>query len=235
MKRSLKILAGAALALAGVAAPASTPHNWDDQASATADGMPVLGNQAAPVRLIEFISYTCPHCATYATESDQPLSTGLVRQGQVAVEMRPYFRNGIDVVATLLALCGPDEKFFANHQAILAAQESWLRAPLNPNAQQRWANPVFGERLKAVAEDLGLYRIMLNRGYTPVELDQCLADETLAKSHEVATQYAYEKLGVQGTPSFMINGQLQTVHSWPELEQALNAAVAARKTPVEKR
>lgn len=246
MKTLFKSLIPALLAL-GAASPAqardpapgaaasAAPRGWDNLAALTPEGFPVLGNQAAPVRLIEFISYTCPHCASYAAASEQPLRTGLVRQGKVAVEMRPYFRNAVDVVATLLATCGPDERFFDNHTAILANQSSWLKPPVNPNAQQRWANPVFGARMKAVAEDLGLYRVMLDLGYAPVELDRCLADEALTKQHETATQYAYEKLGVHGTPSFIVNGTLQTVHSWDELQPALaNAAASARKSLVEK-
>lgn len=213
----------------------AAPRGWDNLAALTPEGFPVLGNQAAPVRLIEFISYTCPHCASYAAASERPLRTGLVRQGKVAVEMRPYFRNAVDVVATLLATCGPDERFFDNHTAILANQSSWLKPPVNPNAQQRWANPVFGARMKAVAEDLGLYRVMLDLGYAPVELDRCLADEALTKQYEASTQHAYEKLGVHGTPSFIINGALQTVHSWDELQTALaNAAASPRKSLVEK-
>lgn len=238
----VKAMIPAAMALcAGTALEASTPatgtapRNWDNLAASTPDGYPVLGNQGAPVRLVEFISYTCSHCATYATTSEQPLRTGLVRQGKVAVEIRPYFRNGVDVAATLLALCGPDERFFTNHDAILAKQSTWLQPPLNPNAQQRWANPVFGERMKAVAEDLGLYRIMLDQGHAPVELDKCLADEVLAKQHEVSTQHAYEKLGVQGTPSFLVNGQLANAHSWDELHQTLVAAASSpSKSLVEK-
>ena len=41
---------------------------WDRTVNLTADGFPVLGNPAARVKLVEFISYTCPHCADFNAE-----------------------------------------------------------------------------------------------------------------------------------------------------------------------
>lgn len=234
MRGPLKALVAIAL-LAGAPLGADPPPAWDTVVTYTEQGYPVQGNQAAPVRLVEFISYTCPHCATYAAQSHEPLQSGPVRQGRVAVEIRPFFRNAVDVVATMLALCGPKERFFDIHHSILATQETWLKPPLNPNAQQRWANPVFGERMKAVAEDLGLYRVMLDKGYAPVDLDRCLADQELANRHAVNTEAAMELDGVQGTPSFLINGKLQQAHSWPELSALLEAAAPrAAESAVEK-
>lgn len=228
MRPALIALASAML-LAAAPAPEAPAPAWDEAVSQSEAGNPLLGNQAAPVRLVEFISYTCPHCASYALEAEAPLRTGLVREGRIAVEVRPFYRNQIDVAATLLALCGAQQAFFANHQAILAAQGKWLQPPLNPNAQQRWANPAFGPRMKAVAEDLGLYRVMLERGYAPVELDRCLADEALALRHAESTQQAIDKLGVQGTPSFLVNGKLQHAHGWAELRPLLEAATAVSR------
>lgn len=225
MRAITKTLATAALLCAAAQTSASLPIFWDHVAAATPQGNPVLGNQAAPVRLVEFISYTCGHCAHYDGEAKAPLRSGLVRQGKVAVEVRPFFRGPIDVTATLLALCGHDQRFFSNHDAILSAQAEWLKQPSNPDAGTRWANPDFGGRMKAVAEDLGLYRIMLAQGFKPAELDACLADHALANKLAEETERAMRETGVTGTPSFLINGKLQTVHGWDELRPLLEAAV----------
>jgi hypothetical protein len=79
-----KLIAGAALVLAASGLNAETPVSWDNLAGATPAGNPVLGNQAAPVRLVEFVSYTCPHCAHYHGEAGAALRSGLVRQGKAA-------------------------------------------------------------------------------------------------------------------------------------------------------
>lgn len=206
-----------------VRAPAASSA-WDSRLSRNAAGNHVVGNPAAKVKLVEFISYTCSHCAHYAHDSQAPLLTGPVRQGKVAVEVYPFFRNIVDVSATLLAQCGPDSKFLDNHHAILAAQESWLKPPAE-DVQKRWGTLEFAPRMKAVAEDLGLYKLMLGRGYTPAQLDQCLANRPLADKLATQTDDAAKRLGVQGTPSFIINGKLQEVHDWHGLQPLLGAAL----------
>lgn len=197
---------------------------WDAKLTRTAEGNHLYGNPAAKVRLVEFISYTCPHCAHYAEEAKAPLLGGLVRQGKVAVEIRPFFRNLIDVPASLLAQCGPDTKFLGNHHAILAAQSQWLVSP-SAEVQQKWGALDFAARIKAVAVDMGLYKLMLGRGYTPVQLDQCLGNRALAEKLNQQTGDAVEKLGVQGTPSFLINGKLQDIYGWEQLRPRLDAAL----------
>ncbi|HCF24676.1 MULTISPECIES: thioredoxin domain-containing protein [unclassified Novosphingobium] len=222
-------LAATALVVAapGIAAPAAKAKPakgaWDAKLTRTPAGNHLFGNPAAKVRLVEFISYTCPHCAHYAHDSQGPLFTGPVRQGKVAVEVRPFFRNVVDVPATLLAQCGPDAKFSGNHHAILAAQSSWLKNPPE-EAQKRWATLEFAPRMKAVAQDMGLYQLMLGRGYTPAQLDQCLSNRALAQKLADQTQEASTKIGVQGTPSFLINGKLQEVYDWQSLQPLLAAA-----------
>ena len=197
---------------------------WDAQLSRSASGNHLIGNPAAKVQLVEFISYTCGHCAHYAEESKVALLPGLVRQGKVSVEIRPFFRNGIDVAATLLAQCGPDSKFSGNHHAILAGQSVWLKEPKGPNLKERWSNPDFGLKMKYVAQDMGLYKLMLGRGYTPAQLDKCLANKDLGDKLAKHTVDAGNTLGIQGTPSFLINGQLQEVYAWAPLRPLLEAA-----------
>ena len=138
--------------------------------------------------------------------------------------VRVVVADDSDVAATLLAQCGPDAKFAGNHHAILATQKTWLQQPSNPKAKERWAAPEFGLKMKYIAEDLGLYKLMQGRGYTPAQLDKCLANEALGNKLADQTADAADKIGVQGTPSFLINGKLQTVHDWNSLSPLLSAA-----------
>lgn len=203
---------------------AASAVKWDARLSRNAAGNHLFGNPAAKVKLVEFISYTCSHCAHYAHDTQTTLLPGLVRQGKVSVEVRPFFRNLIDVPATLLAQCGADSRFSGNHHAILATQPQWLKTP-GEAVQKRWGTLDFPARMKAVAQDMGLYKLMLGRGYSPVQLDQCLANRPLAEKLANQTDQAATKLMVQGTPSFLINGQLQEVYDWHSLEPLLGAAL----------
>jgi len=227
----LLLLAGW-LALAGtqaLARPAATPAhtvNWNGHVTKTADDGYILGNPAAPVHLVAYISYTCPHCAEFEAEAFVPLGLGMIGPGKGSYEIRPFLRNGLDVVAALLAECGPPTKFFGNTQLLLARQRDWL-APIDKltEAQKaRWDAKDFGTRARAIASDLGLYTIMEQRGYDRAELDRCLADKALADRIAKHTQDASDKEFVNGTPSFLINGvPLAATYDWAALKPQLDA------------
>ena len=209
----------------------SVARAWDQTVTLTADGFPVLGNPAAKVRLVEFISYTCPHCADFNAESHDQLRGDMVRKGNVSVELRPYLRNEIDLLPSLLALCGTKDKFFGNNDALLAAQKVWFKEPADPGYKARW-QAAEGNKIaqrQVVAKDLGLYTLMQTRGYTVPQIDACLADQKQADRLSEQTDAASTKIGVIGTPSFLINDKLQEVYGWPELSALLVAAAAAAK------
>ena len=213
------------------AAAVPAGQQWDQTVTMTADGFPVLGNPAAPVKLIEFISYSCSHCAEFSKEAKLPLNSGLVRQGKVSLELRPFLRSAVDETPSLLALCGPQSKYFANSTALLAAQATWFKPPADPDYAKRWATLETkpAEQRRMVAADLGLYKIMLARGYNSAELDTCLNDQAKLDMLAKQTEYAGTVLKVIGTPSFMIDGKLQEIYGWPELQPRLVTAVAAAK------
>ena len=81
------------------------------------EGAHRLGNAEADTRLTEFVSYTCIHCANFEKEAEGALKLIFVRSGKVSVEVRHIVRDPVDLTATLLARCGPADKFFANHTA----------------------------------------------------------------------------------------------------------------------
>jgi len=193
--------------------------------SLTAEGTHLLGNPQAPVKVVEYVSYTCPHCAHFHEESTGPLQAQYLSTGRASVEVRPFLRNAFDVTATLLANCGSADRFYGNHDALLRRQSQWLRSP-GAAELKRWQSPDFATRTKAMARDLGLFKLMQERGYKPAELDRCLSDRAGAQKLADQTQHAVEVVGVQGTPSFTINGKLQEFFDWANLRRALEALTA---------
>ena len=210
------VLAGAALLIA--ASPAT-------MIAATPDGGHLLGNRQAPLKLTEYISYTCPHCAHFNEQAEAPLLLGPVAAGKISVEIRPYIRNPVDIAASLLVACGGPTRFRRLHDLFLARQAQWLApaANLTDAQQQRWNNGPVSARLRAIASDLKLYQMMENTGISRVRADQCLSDEAaqhrLAAGTEAATQ-----AGVEGTPGFAINGViLAGTYDWATLAPQLAA------------
>ena len=191
---------------------------------ATPQGSHVVGRPGAPHKLIEYVSYTCSHCAAFEKEGADALIAGLVRPGRVSYDYRPFLRNIVDVTASLMVACGTPSHFLGNHAAVLRNQEKWLTPPPE-TAQQRWKAGDFPTRMRAAAQDMNLYPLFEARGYTRAQLNACLANEKLADALAAENRTAVETYKIEGTPSFVIDGKLQPAHDWATLQPLLAAAV----------
>ncbi|MCB2074036.1 MAG: thioredoxin domain-containing protein [Novosphingobium sp.] len=205
---------------------ADKPHpDWTTHVTVTDKGSHILGDPEADVRLTEFISYTCSHCADFHKQSEAPLKIGYVHSGKVSVEIRHMLRDPIDLTVAMLTNCGDPKRFFLNHSMFLHRQDSWLKA-LNTASEvqkHRWVSGTRVARMQAIANDFGFYRIMEQRGYDRPTVNRCLADEAMAKRLTAQTQAA-SNAGVEGTPSFMLDGILLTgTHDWQSLNLQLQA------------
>jgi len=215
-----------ALACAPAAGAADKPHpDWTNTIAAGEGGSHVLGNPAAKVKLTEFVSYTCPHCAHFHKESDAALKLGYVLPGRVSLEVRHIVRDPIDLAAALLTNCGEAKHFFRNHNLFLQTQDRWmgLLGSASEGQKKRWTAGSLPERMKAIASDFGFYAMMAQRGYQRSALDRCLSDEAMARRLAAQTQDGMNA-GVEGTPSFMLNGTLLTgTHDWQSLDSQIKA------------
>ncbi|RPF70805.1 DsbA family protein [Aurantiacibacter spongiae] len=220
-----RIVTAALMAAAPFAAGPAAAQNWNAEYETTAKGYRV-GNPEAPIELIEFNSYTCPHCAAFARESEAGLRYLLIHEGRANIEVRQQVHHVIDVAAILLAECGPDDRFFDNHRALLLSQDEWMgKARAATQAQRnRWYSGPIASRMKAIAADLDLDELMERRGYSASEIDQCLSDSARAQAIVDESAANAAEYGVQGTPSFVLNGKLlDGVYGWPALENALGS------------
>jgi protein-disulfide isomerase len=224
----LAALAAAAVLVMGAGKPLParpSAQNWTGTVTVTESGSHVLGNPGAPVKLAEYVSYTCSHCAQFQIQSDAPLRIAYVQPGKVSVEVRHLVRDPIDLTAAMLANCGDPNRFFTLHNAFLQSQERWMKVAqaATPGQQQRWTAGDTPSRLRAIAGDLGFYALMQQRGFTRTQLDRCLADEPMMRRIVGQTVKAQE-LNVEGTPSFLLDGVLLAgTHDWPALEAQLRA------------
>jgi protein-disulfide isomerase len=221
MKTGLKLAIAAVVA---IAATAATRPNWNNTVADTAEGWHRLGNPAAKIRLIEFVSYTCPHCSHFETEGGDAIKVAYVAPGTASLEVHHVVRDPIDLTAALLANCGPKEKFFLNHTAILRQQPKWLPplAKRSDASTVRWRSGPMADRFKAIASDAGFYALMQSRGYTRQQVDACLADTAKAESIIARSNASNQKYGIKSTPSFAINGEtLADVHDWDKLKPVL--------------
>lgn len=225
----LAALAAAALAFPVAMAPAqpraAVQRDWTQVVAATPEGGFRIGNPEARVKVVEYVSLTCPHCATFSRESTPALIRGYVRRGRVSLELRNFVLNGVDLTATILARCGGATRFFPISERLFATQEQWVgRFSAISQAQRDQLSALTpNERLARFAEIGGLTTLVAQHGVTADQGRRCLADPaSLARLGEM--YQAAEGLGVSGTPTFLINGAKVDARDWSSLEPLIRQA-----------
>ncbi|WP_299193380.1 thioredoxin domain-containing protein [uncultured Erythrobacter sp.] len=196
---------------------------WHAEVERTERGFRI-GNPDAEASLIEFISYTCGHCATFAREGEGALDLALLAPGHMNVEVRPVIRNAIDLTVSLLVQCGGADSFKDSHRLYLMRQESWLdKARSAPAAQQQiWARGDRAARLN-MAQALDLDDMLAERGASMADIRTCLSDDEAALALLRNGRADSSDFGVAGTPSFALDGELLTgVHNWAALYPVLS-------------
>lgn len=217
LSAALRFVPAAALLLA--AAPAT---DWSQVARPTAKGAYVFGNPAAPVKLVEYGSYTCSHCADFANESAPVLKGQMIRSGKVSLEYRHLIRDPADLGAAILARCAGPRGFGAAHAMIFATQTTWL--PKLGTYQQAHpdidAKPLIAQA-RSYMDAAGLTTAMRARGLTPAKINACFADK--AEVARITAMTGDAPVEVRSTPTFYINGELQPPAGWDKLEAVLRA------------
>jgi protein-disulfide isomerase len=219
LKTGSIILVGAmTLAAGSLAAPAKP--GWLTTVSVTDKGAHVLGNPAAPNKVVEYLSYTCGHCANFELNEAPAFKTQYVATGKASLEIRNMLLNPIDLTAAMLARCGGKGRFFGNQKHLFATQSVWLGKAKNISAatQAHLKSENYTAYMTGVYNEIGLAPIMQQRGITPAQAKTCLADKAALKIVLDLTDGG-AAAGVTGTPTFMINGVLQDhVHSFADLK-----------------
>ncbi len=219
----LALLAGMFFA---ASAPAQPARDWRATVVKAPSGAYLIGNPAARVKLVEYLSYTCPHCAHFVAESKAPLHDDLVRKGAVRVEFRHAIRDPLDLTAALLARCTGPRGFSGATEAIFAAQADWYQqgaAWWQANGAGLQAQPEL-KRLRALATGSGLAQLMQRRGMTPAAINACFANPADLNKLTAMTKTAWTV--IKGTPSFTVNGKAGGGSEWGSLEPELRAAGA---------
>lgn len=235
MKPLMLFTAAAAVAAPALAVPAHravpvrhaapAARDWSRVVVTTPEGGFRMGNPAARVKLVEYGSLTCPHCAAFAHEGEPALVQTYVRTGSVSYEYRNYVLNGIDVVATLLARCSGTSGFFPMSLALYATQPQWIGRISGLSQAQKDQIKALpeGQRLVRLAQIGGLTQVAARYGVAPARASQCLGDKA-ALDRLGSMVEAANALGVDGTPTFFVNGTRADTNLWSGLEPLIRNA-----------
>lgn len=162
-----------------------------------------LGNPDAPVTIIEYSSFTCPHCATFNQGVYNQIIENYVDTDQVHYIKREVYFDAYGLWAALVARCGGPERYHGIVEMLYQGQRDWAGA--QDGAQ--------------VADNLR--RIGRRAGMSDDELNACLADRDMATALMEVYRVNAERHGIRSTPSFVINDQLHSNMSYAEFETVI--------------
>lgn len=201
--------------------------DWTQQVTETPEGGFRMGNPDAPVKLVEYASLSCPHCAEFEEQGMPTLTGKYVKSGQVSWEFRTYMLFPTDAGVSLLLHCQGAQPFFRLSQELYAGQRDWMgRIQALPQPQlEQMQNLTPQQRAEALVKAGGLDEFFRQRGMPASKVQACLADpQALEKLGQITDRG--NKDGVTGTPTFFINGKVaEETAAWDKLEPQLQAAI----------
>jgi protein-disulfide isomerase len=212
--------------VAAAKAPAGTA--WTTTVSETPDGGFQMGNPNAPIKLVEYGSRTCPHCAKFSADSSGGLPK-YIDSGKVSYEFRDFPIHAPDLAAIMLGRCGGPAPFFTILEQMFAAQPEMLpkleKLPADAQAKIQGMTPI--QQATFWADTVGYREFVEQRGVTAQQANACLTDNSVIDKVNKSLTTADTKYHISGTPTFILNGDVMAdINTWDGVEKALKAAGA---------
>ena len=163
-----------------------------------------LGSADAPVTVIEYASYTCPHCATFHAGPFNQLKEDYINTGQVQFIYREVYFDRPGLWASMVARCGGEMRFFGITDLIYEQQRQWLSS----------GDPVqIADALRGIGRAAGM---------SNDEVNACLNDADKAQSLVSWYEANAAEHGINSTPSFVINGRRYGNMSYGEFSATID-------------
>ena len=164
----------------------------------------VIGDPDAPLTVIEYASFTCPHCASFHENTYGDLKKNYIDTGKINFVFREIYFDKYGIWASMIARCAGPKKFFGLTDMLLSSQRTWARA---------------GDDLAIVNE---LSKIARLAGLEEEQIQSCLRDGDKIKALVAWYKDNATADGVRSTPSFMIDGQLHSNMDYNEFSKLLD-------------
>ena len=168
----------------------------------------VQGSLDAPIEIIEYGSFTCPHCAAFHAEQYQQIKTNYIDTGKARFIFREVYFDRFGLWASMIARCGGELRFFGIADILYDTQQDW----------------VAGGDPALIAENLR--KIGLTAGLDSAMLDACLNDATMAQTLVAWYEDNNTRDGIEGTPTFFVNGTKYSNMSYADFAAILDAELA---------
>lgn len=171
------------------AASAPRPNGTVDMAKVLAEGsLPdkVLGDENAPVTIVEYASMTCIHCANFHRNTLPEIKTKYIDTGKAKLVFREFPFDPRAEAAFMLARCA-DDKYFPMVDALFQQLQNWAAVE---NARD------------------ALLQISRLAGFSQESFEACLTDQKLLDDLRAVRNHGAQDFKIDSTPTFFINGNV---------------------------
>ncbi|MEP3300149.1 MAG: DsbA family protein [Pseudoruegeria sp.] len=214
MQSKFTLAALAAVAVAGGAylfttsAPTTTGFAMAEAQTADIDTSSItdmfIGVEDAPVEIIEYASYTCPHCANFHSAVFKQLKENYIDTGKVKFTYREVYFDRFGLWASMVARCGGDMRFFGISDLLYSEQKEWTGS----------GDPA------EIAENLK--KIGLKAGLSSDELDVCMQDGAKAQTLVAWFEENAKADDVNSTPTFIVDGKKESNMNYADFSALLD-------------
>ncbi|MFT3809389.1 MAG: thioredoxin domain-containing protein [Micropepsaceae bacterium] len=164
-----------------------------------------LGDPNAPIKMIEYASAGCGHCAAFAIETLPKIKADWIDKGQVYYVLRDYPLDTVAYGASAIARCLPREGFYPFMDVLFHSQADWHKEQGAIDA------------LATLARRAGLSR---------AQVESCLKDEKIVAQIRESREEAVNVLAVNSTPTMFVNGEKVTgAAAYADFEAKFKAAL----------
>lgn len=204
----MKLIAAGVFALTMGAAGAQTTPEATPAAPAVEITDFGIGPMDAKVKVVEYASFTCPHCAHFHAEVYPKLKADFIDTGKIRFEYREVYFDRYGLWAGMIARCGGEMRYFGISDILFDTQKEW--AGSNDPA-------VVTENLKKIGRAAGM---------DDAAMDICLKDKPVAEAMLKHYQTNFAADGIEGTPTFMINGEKHSNMAYEDFKAILDTELA---------
>ncbi len=150
----------------------------------------VIGNENAPITIIEYASLSCSHCADFHINTLPEIVNEYVDSGKIKFVFRDFPFNYPALLASMVLKCVPQDFRYEYTEALYKLQKTWVNR----------------ENAKTKEE---LYKIMQSGGMSKEDFENCIYNTDLENQILQGVIEAQEEFNIKNTPSFIINGKLR--------------------------
>lgn len=156
-----------------------------------------LGQDDAPVTIIEYASLTCPHCASFTINTLPEIKKTYIDTGKAKLILREVYFDQFGLWSTMIARCGGEMGYHRLIEGFMTRQRSWYGDHVRAFNETKNPEPIINE-MKKIGRLAGL---------SNERMDSCLTDQAFLERLVADFQREAEADAIDSTPTFLINGE----------------------------